>query len=1138
MTILWIVGALGVNLYAQKDVSSYITNPTLSSLDGWINTNFVTPEKGNNTSGYATEAYAGWSALEITEYSLTQTITLPKGNYTLVNYSFYREGEKYNTDPSTSRAFLKAGSNEIAIKTLGSITATGYANSKVDGANVFDSKMYRNTLDFTIDSDDTQIEIGIYGTFSVIRSWCIAGMFELIDNDQEATMDSPFDVTGYITNPGFEYRDMSGWTLSEDGALGTQNNNQSFKVGGYYAEKWQASGALTERSMSQTITDVPAGYYQLTANVGGDGTYIDLNGKTVNGSSTTANLTVGYVKGENEDLTITAGKTATGSANWIHFDNFKLYFCGDINAALTTLLNKVTEYEDKLPETIYNQLSSDVAQYNTTYDDVDGYLSAISALNALYENADMSVASYAIIDSGVVPTNDVSGWAISTTNGALACNTWSTEGNSDGSGMTTPFIQDWVESGTALNGGNEGGKLYYRLNGLVPGEAYSVTALVRAYNESGSGVSGATFYAGSGQKSLDDFGAACTGNYASKGMFGTLTCAGTVDENGVFEFGIELDATSAINWLSIKDVTITESSGIVPTSIALDQSTLNLTTGNMATLTATITPENAEDKTLLWTSDNEDVATVSGGVVSAVGPGTANITVTAVAGSNVTATAAVTVNDAADIAHKSEVTGTGEYLVRNVATGLYLGAANTWGTQGSLVEHGVVLTATATDSGYTLTNIVTSTTGLGDNCYADNGSPVAFALAEVEGKENVYTLTYNGSLLTAQGASTILAINGTNASSSLAQWEFINEEDRLLNLKEGTSDAPADATYYIMDPNFSRNNGYYGNWTFEANNKNNEGDYTNYCVESYHATFSMSQELIVPNGTYLVKAQGFYRQDGSDNENLPYFFANGQTQTFPLKTGSENSMTDASNSFSAGNYYIEPIIVEVTDHVLTIGAKNESNASLWCIWDNFSLEMIDYSENQDVTLQIGDLGYASMYYGKLNLSIPENVTVSYVESISNSTLNLVNLNDVIPAGTGVILEGNAGTYSFPVLYNSDAASPENMLSGTDVETTISQDGYKYYILSADSNNNVGFYYSVAGGASVTNGAHKAYLAVAQEDQTDEVNAYIFHYTDGIQNVNTEDSNNSNVYTISGMRVNGDRLAKGLYIVDGKKIIIK
>ena len=387
-----LVGGASISAWAQKDVTSqYITNATLSNgTTGWTNVNFNTPVKGNNTVGYASECYAGWGSLEKTNYSLTQNITLPAGHYTLVNYSFFRYGLNADTDPSKSLAYLKAGENQVAVKTLGSITAAGYANSQAEGANAFDSKMYRNALDFTIDANNTEIEVGLYGTFDLKQSWMICGMFELINNDIPATMDAPFDVTGYITNPGFEYRDMSGWTVSPSGFFGTQNNNQGFKVGGYYAEKWQQSGALPEGSMSQTLTNLPAGFYKLTVNLGGDGTYVHVNGKTANWEAD-KDYTVGYVLAENEDFVITAGKTAEGTANWIHFDNFRLQFCGDVAAALTTLCGEVTTYESKLSASDYAVLLGAVNGYNKSYSDVDELLAAIDAVQALYDAADLYI---------------------------------------------------------------------------------------------------------------------------------------------------------------------------------------------------------------------------------------------------------------------------------------------------------------------------------------------------------------------------------------------------------------------------------------------------------------------------------------------------------------------------------------------------------------------------------------------------------------------------------------------------------------------------------------------------------------------------------------------------------------------------
>ena len=71
-----------------------------------------------------------------------------------------------------------------------------------------------------------------------------------------------------------------------------------------------------------------------------------------------------------------------------------------------------------------------------------------------------------------------------------------------------------------------------------------------------------------------------------------------------------------------------------------------------------------------------------------------------------------------------------------------------------------------------------------------------------------------------------------------------------------------------------------------ANNQNlSGGNNTNNNAESYHSTFTLSQILAnAPAGKYQMTAQGFYRQDGSDNDNLPVFYANDKTGTFPLKT--------------------------------------------------------------------------------------------------------------------------------------------------------------------------------------------------------------------------------------------------------------
>ena len=85
---------------------------------------------------------------------------------------------------------------------------------------------------------------------------------------------------------------------------------------------------------------------------------------------------------------------------------------------------------------------------------------------------------------------------------------------------------------------------------------------------------------------------------------------------------------------------------ITVVEIKLSQSTLSMKKGETAALTVTITPENATDKSVDWTSSDTKIATVdSTGKVTAVSAGTASITCTAKDGSGKKATCKVTVTD-------------------------------------------------------------------------------------------------------------------------------------------------------------------------------------------------------------------------------------------------------------------------------------------------------------------------------------------------------------------------------------------------------------------------------------------------------------------------------------------------------------
>ncbi len=77
--------------------------------------------------------------------------------------------------------------------------------------------------------------------------------------------------------------------------------------------------------------------------------------------------------------------------------------------------------------------------------------------------------------------------------------------------------------------------------------------------------------------------------------------------------------------------------------VTLDMQEISLQVGETVNLTATVTPDDATDKTVTWTTSDASVATVSSGVVTARNEGTAIITVTTYDG-NKTAQCTVTVN--------------------------------------------------------------------------------------------------------------------------------------------------------------------------------------------------------------------------------------------------------------------------------------------------------------------------------------------------------------------------------------------------------------------------------------------------------------------------------------------------------------
>ena len=123
----------------------------------------------------------------------------------------------------------------------------------------------------------------------------------------------------------------------------------------------------------------------------------------------------------------------------------------------------------------------------------------------------------------------------------------------------------------------------------------------------------------------------------------------TVDNNGVVTAVAPGTATVTVSTLdgsnlSTNCVITVVKPVVLVESITLDVTEATMNVGDTMMLTATVLPEDADNREVTWLSGNEDVVTVdNNGVVTAVAPGTATVTVSTLDGSNLSATCNITV---------------------------------------------------------------------------------------------------------------------------------------------------------------------------------------------------------------------------------------------------------------------------------------------------------------------------------------------------------------------------------------------------------------------------------------------------------------------------------------------------------------
>ncbi len=139
---------------------------------------------------------------------------------------------------------------------------------------------------------------------------------------------------------------------------------------------------------------------------------------------------------------------------------------------------------------------------------------------------------------------------------------------------------------------------------------------------------------------------------------------GSLQSERIYAFATPTDGV--VTTPAREEITITKLAATAATALAISDATLTLAAAETATLTATPTPADAVGLIYTWTSDKPEVATVENGVVTAVAPGEATITVSAI---NSAMEAAVTAECKVTV---TETPATSVTLAKEAAT-LYAG---------------------------------------------------------------------------------------------------------------------------------------------------------------------------------------------------------------------------------------------------------------------------------------------------------------------------------------------------------------------------------------------------------------------------------------------------------------------------------
>ncbi len=211
------------------------------------------------------------------------------------------------------------------------------------------------------------------------------------------------------------------------------------------------------------------------------------------------------------------------------------------------------------------------------------------------------------------------------------------------------------------------------------------------------------------------------------------------------------------------------------------------------------------------------------------------------------------------------------------------------------------------------------------------------------------------------------------------------------------------------------------------------------------------------------------------------------------------------------------------------------------VWKEFK-EIVEM-EPTELTLTLNQYGkstYCSEY--ALDFTNVEGLK-AYVATGYNTRTGVVTMTRVMTTkgGTGLFLKGEQGSYQVPIIAESDD-NTLNLLVGTLAKVTVNSkdDTYTNYKFTVKEGETEPGFYNFADNSTLS--ANKAYLRIptAWLPSTSDAKSVRMWFEDeeatGIDEINTNRPDSDTIYDMQGRRVKNP--SKGMYIVNGKKMIIK